>query len=148
MAVNRIRIDATPAQTFDVLADAGTYADWVVGTKRVRGVDDGWPAAGTCLHHTVGIGPITLDDSTEVLEVARPARLVLEARGRPLGAARVELHLEADGDGTKVTMVEELMSSSRAARRLADGLVWLRNCESLRRLRRLAQQAQRPQPAG
>ncbi len=98
-----------PADTvFDALVDPYTYPEWLVGAKEIRTVDDGWPAVGTKFHHRVGLGgPLTVADSTEVLEIERPQRLVLEVRARPLGRARAEFHLtpvERD-DGRPVTRI-------------------------------------------
>src|SRR6476469_10361131 len=78
---------ATPAQVWDVLADGWTYASWVVGASRVRSVDPSWPAPGALIHHSAGAWPLLLDDETEVVESEPGRRLVLQARGRPLGAA-------------------------------------------------------------
>lgn len=138
MAVNRIRIAARPAEVFDVLADGWTYADWVVGAKRVRSVDDGWPSVGAKIHHTVGVGPLSLDDNTEVIEAKPPHHLVLHARGRPLGKARVEMQLEPADGGTQVTMIENIVAHTGLIARGFDALIWLRNAETLRRLQRLA----------
>lgn len=135
MAVNEVHIDAGPAQVFGYLSDGRKYAEWVVGAKRIRAVDEGWPAVGSRIHHTVGAGPLTLDDHTEVLEVEPTTLLVLDARARPIGRARVELRLEEDGTGTKVVMRETVASVSPRLGRLFDPLIHLRNVEALRRLR-------------
>ena len=39
MAENHAYIDAPPDAVFDVLADARSYAHWVVGSSEVRGVE-------------------------------------------------------------------------------------------------------------
>ena len=52
-----------------MLSDGWLYALWVVGAARMRDVDEGWPAVGTRLHHSVGTWPLLIDDTTEVLEV-------------------------------------------------------------------------------
>jgi hypothetical protein len=88
----------------------------------------------------VGIGPLKLNDNTEVLEVIEPVHLVLQARARPLGTARVILDLIDLGDRTQVTMTEG--PGDRFSRLLhnpvADFLLRRRNNEALRRLERLA----------
>jgi hypothetical protein len=44
----------------------------------MRDVDAGWPAPGTKLHHSFGMWPLLLDDTTEVLEIEPGQQLVLE----------------------------------------------------------------------
>src|SRR4051794_18933898 len=95
---------------WEVLADARCYDRWVVGAKEVRAVEDGWPAAGSRFHHSVGWGPVTLQDDTKSLAAEPPHRLVMEARGRPLGRARVELVLTPRNGATHVTMGELVVS--------------------------------------
>ena len=75
-----------------MLADGWLYPVWVVGATRMRDVDEDWPAVGTCLHHSVGVWPLVVSDSTEVLE-SQPGRLLrLRARGWPAGEAEVTDH--------------------------------------------------------
>jgi hypothetical protein len=68
--------------------------------------------------------------------------LVLKARARPFGIAKVTLRIERDDEGTCVTMAEEPMSEW--ARRLYNPVLdWLtarRNAESLRRLKNLVEE--------
>lgn len=141
MATNETLVDATVAETFRVLSTARLYPEWVVGAKAYRGEDPGFPAVGTRLHHTVGIGPLTLDDNTEVLELDPGRRIVLQARTRPLGTARVQLRLEPTARGTRIVMDE---GPGDAASRLvfnplADLLLRGRNVEALRRLKRIVE---------
>src|SRR5688500_739715 len=91
MAVNDIHIDAPPERVFAVLADWRSYGDWVVGSRKIRGADPGFPAAGTRFHHQVGVGPLHLNDHTSVLEVEKPRKLILKAKARPLGTAVVDM---------------------------------------------------------
>jgi uncharacterized protein YndB with AHSA1/START domain len=105
VARNEITIAATPEQVMTVLLDPSRYPNWVVGAKHVRGVDAGWPDPGSAFHHTVGVGPLAIQDRTEVL--AHDERsLILEARAFPAGRARVEMLLTPSGDATQVTMIE------------------------------------------
>ena len=128
-------------RVFAVLADPRSYGDWVVGSDTIRDADPAWPAAGSRFHHRVGVGPLKLDDHTEVLEVDPPSKLVLHARARPLGTAKVSLLLAPHGDATHVTMREEAGDplSRLAINPLTDRLVHHRNVESLRRLKRIAE---------
>ena len=69
---------AAPAEAvWAVLADGWQYATWVVGASRVRAVDVGWPAAGTHLHHSFGLWPAVISDSTVSEEAEEPRHLVL-----------------------------------------------------------------------
>src|SRR4051794_41927017 len=76
-----------PDAVWDTLADPGAYAEWVVGSRAIRGADDGWPQAGTRFAHTLGIGPLTIRDETESLEARTPRRLRMLAHPRPPGSA-------------------------------------------------------------
>src|SRR5215207_9583002 len=96
-----------PDAVWAVLARPESYAYWVVGSKLTRGADAGFPAVGTKLHHTIGVGPLTLNDHTEVLEAEPLRRLKLRAKGRPLGTASVEIVLEPHDGGTSVCIVED-----------------------------------------
>lgn len=149
MATNDTHVDATPEQVFEVLCIPRHYPDWVVGAKDFRGADPDWPAVGTKFHHSVGAGPLTIKDNTEVLEVEPDRRLVLQARTRPMGTARVELTLHPEAGGTRIVMKE---GPGDAMSRLvfnpvADLLLKGRNVEALRRLSRLIDEHVR-RPAG
>ncbi len=136
MARNESVIPLPVEQVFAVLADPYRYHEWVVGAKEVRGVDGKWPEPGSIFHHTIGIGPLTLHDNTECLEVEEPNRILLEARGRPLGRARIEVRLTEAPEGTRVTMDEVAVSPPmmKLLNPLIDPLIQLRNVEALRRL--------------
>jgi uncharacterized protein YndB with AHSA1/START domain len=139
MATNTTEIPANPEQVWAVLADPEKYGEWVVGAKEVRGSEGNWPAEGARFHHTVGIWPFHIRDLTSVLESDRPSRLVLQAKVRPLGFARIELELVPSALGTRITMTEEPSAPSiaRMARRLFDPVIYMRNAEALRRLHNL-----------
>ena len=141
MARNETTIDASPEQVFDVLMDTDCYGDWVVGSKEIRATDNDWPAVGSRFHHRVGVGPLTVDDHTQVEEIDPPRRLKLRARARPLGTAMVTLALRPAGDGTHVTMIEGPADRLTALifNPLTHALTRRRNDESLRRLRRIAE---------
>lgn len=137
MAVSTLHLDHPPEAVFAVLSDPWRYADRVVGAKCIRGVDDTWPAPGSRFHHRFGVGPFTLDDSTVLEEIEAPRHLVLRARARPTGVARVRFDLAGTADGgTDVEMEEHPVSG--VARRIhnpvLDALVVVRNRRSLRRL--------------
>jgi uncharacterized protein YndB with AHSA1/START domain len=140
MASTERLIPAAPERVFAVLAEPQTYAYWVVGSDRIRDADADWPAVGTRLHHRIGLGPLGLNDHTEVMAADPPHRLELRAHARPFGVARVELLLAARGSGTSVTMIEEAGNALThlVLNPLTDWLVHRRNVTSLRRLEELA----------
>jgi uncharacterized protein YndB with AHSA1/START domain len=143
VAINETHIDAPPERVFAVLADWRSYGYWVVGSRLMRGADPGFPAAGTRFHHQVGIGPLHLNDHTEVLEVDQPRKLVLKAKARPfLGTAVVDLDLIEEDGGTKVVMREDPGDALTAFvfQPLTHLLVRGRNVKSLQRLKELAEQ--------
>lgn len=140
MACTERIMDATPERIWAVLADAETYEHWVVGAKDIRAADGTWPRPGSTLQHTSGFGPFNLKDNTQVLESDEPRRIVLEARGRPLGIARIEITLQPEGTGTKVAMVEDAVrpATARVINPALNPLTHSRNVETLRRLEELA----------
>jgi uncharacterized protein YndB with AHSA1/START domain len=138
MATTTRDIPAPPDQVWAVLADPMRYADWVVGAQEVRSFEGDWPARGARFHHSVGVGPIHIRDNTSVLESTPSRRLVLRARARPFGQARVDLQLTVSDGGTRVEMTEVPTSPvARLGRRVLDPLIHTRNTEALRRLEQL-----------
>jgi len=135
VAVNDIHIYASPEDVIAFLADGKRYADWVVGAKRIRSVEPDWPAQGSKFHHTVGVGPVNINDSTVVRSVDPPNRLVLEARARPLGRAMVKLEVVPEDEGSLVRMTEEPINVPGFVKRLLDPPIFARNAEALRRLK-------------
>lgn len=141
MSRTSTRIDATPERVFEVLDDARTYEFWVVGCKDIRAVDPEWPAVGAAFHHSVGVGPLTVKDSTSILEREHLRRLKLRARARPAGVAHVLIELEPDGSGTDVAITEAPVEGlpAKLHNPVQDHLIHRRNEETLRRLRWLAE---------
>ena len=103
-------IAAPPAEVFRTLADGWAYPLWVVGASHMRAVDPAFPAVGSRLHHSVGLWPLAIEDTTEVVEVEPGRRLVLHARAWPTGTARIALELEPASGGTTVRMAESASS--------------------------------------
>ena len=141
MARNETFIAAPPERIFEVLSDPESYAYWVVGSKRIRDADAGFPAPGTRFHHTVGFGPIEVSDHTSVIEAQPPTLLKLKAKARPLGTAHVTMQITPATGGSKVVMVEDPGDALTALvfNPLTHLLVRGRNVESLDRLRELAE---------
>ena len=142
MSKNSLVIAASPDEVFAVLADARTYSEWVVGCDDIRAVEGTWPEVGSHFFHTVGVGPIKTKDNTKVVEVDPPRRLVLEARARPAGVARVIFELRPQGAGTEIEIEEYPIKGVAKVidNPLQDGLIKARNVETLRRLDRVVQQ--------
>jgi uncharacterized protein YndB with AHSA1/START domain len=141
VAVTETYVDASPEAVYAVLADPDSYAHWVVGATRTRAADPAWPRPGTRFHHTQGLFGIGLPDHTEVVASNPPRQLVMKARIRPFAVNKVELRLRPRGRGTRVTMLEYPIGGVAAIvdNPLMDKLLHLRNLESLRRLRRMAE---------
>ena len=148
MSVNEIEVEAPPSAVWAVLADPPTYEEWVVGNKEIRDHDPNWPAAGTEFHHKVGFGPVAVKDKTVSLEALTARRLIMNVRAFPAGQGVVTFDLTESGAGTHVRM-EELPAGGPIERlwpALAP-LVKVRNAETLRRLRRLAERRHKAQAA-
>lgn len=144
MATTTLHLEQPPEAVFEVLSNPWRFADWVVGAKRIRAVDDTWPAIGSRFHHRFGVGPLTVDDSTVLEELDPPRRIVLRARARPTGVARVEMTLVGTADGgTDVEMVEYPVSgfAKKVDNPVLEALVVLRNRRSLHRLEKMTAEA-------
>ena len=129
-----------PAAVWDALTDAGGFGYWVVGSKVIRDADATWPAPGSKIHHTVGLGPLEISDHTESIEADEPHRLQLRAKGRPLGTAKVTLEMTPKDGGTLVKMHEnpDGAFAMLAFNPLLQVFTLGRNAESLMRLEELA----------
>lgn len=144
----RLHVEAPPEVVFDALCDPASYAIWVVGSKRIRGVDAKWPQRGSKIYHVVGWGPFEEHDSTVVVEIETPHWLLLEVRAWPFGTAEVELALPAEGDGTQVRMRETPRRgpAARFHNPAMEAALFARNLWSLRRLGRWAEERYRGTP--
>lgn len=142
MSLNEITVLAPPEAVWAVLADPPSYEHWVVGNKAIRSHDPGWPSTGTEFHHKVGFGPVAIKDRTVCLEAEPSRRLVMRVRALPVGKGIVAFELEPirSGSATVVRMDETIDAGpARFLAPLSEPLVHLRNAETLRRLRRLAE---------
>ncbi len=133
---------STSAETvWSVLSDGWLYPLWVVGATHMRDVDATWPAVGARLHHSVGLWPVQLSDTTVVRAVEEGRRLELEARAIPVGSARVVLQLTPLGpDRCRVSILE--YAESGPGRLVPTAVqapfIRARNTESLHRLADIA----------
>lgn len=149
MAINRITTEASPETVFAILADPSCYAEWVVGSSELRRADENWPHEGATFHHTQFLPRVGLKDTTSVLECEPPHRIRLCVRARPLVIAEVELRLRASREGgAEIEMMEEPVGAfvGKFDNPLFQWSLKLRNTESLRRLKKLAEERQPSAP--
>ena len=126
-----------------VLRDGWSYAAWVVGASRIRSVDDDWPEPGSTIHHSAGAWPLVINDSTVSRRWDGAGRLELQARGWPLGEARIRIEVlnDADGRGCTIRMAEDAVRGpgTLMPKPLRDAVLVPRNRETLQRLVLLAE---------
>jgi uncharacterized protein YndB with AHSA1/START domain len=143
---------AAPAEAvWAVLAEGWFYATWVVGASRVRAVDEEWPQPGSRLHHSFGPWPAVISDATVVEESEEPHRLVLTAKGWPVGEARVEIEVVPDGPGSCTVSIAEDATTGPGKlvpMPVRQAMILPRNREALRRLAYIAEGRHREWLAG
>ncbi|MBN9129272.1 MAG: SRPBCC family protein [Paenarthrobacter ureafaciens] len=132
---------AQAADVWKVIADGWLYPGWVVGASRIRAVDGHWPQVGAKLHHSVGVWPFLIDDSTSVTAVETGRSLELLARGWPMGEAKVLITVEESGpEECRVSISEDAVRGpgKLVPKVLRDPVIDVRNNETLRRLELMA----------
>ncbi|MEN0022389.1 MAG: SRPBCC family protein [Microbacterium sp.] len=141
MAKNVRTLDCRPDDVFGVLGDGWLYPGWVVGASRMRDVDETWPQPGAELHHSVGVWPALLDDTTVVEEWDPPRKMVMRAKGWPIGEARVTIRVRTYDSGCMVRIDEEPVNGPATLLPgfLTTPLLRWRNSETLHRLAYLAE---------
>lgn len=142
-------MDVPAESVFAVLSDPRSFARWVVGSREIRRADPDWPTVGTAFDHKVGLWPFTLSDKSEVVEANPPDQLKLLVQARPFSKAHVTLRLRPVARGTRVEM-DEVAADARSMllfNPFTDPLIRIRNRESLRRLKALAE-GKEPIPKG
>ncbi|MDQ1732040.1 MAG: hypothetical protein QOK10_2199 [Pseudonocardiales bacterium] len=130
-------VSATPARVFAELADGWAYVGWVVGATHIRDVDSNWPEPGTRIHHQVGSWPAVVADYTESVEFEPSRRLVLRARGWPLGEAIIEIEVQPKAESQSTVILREAPSAGPGRwldNRLLRWGLKARNVETLSRL--------------
>lgn len=129
-------MQCSPDAVFRVLADGWLYPGWVVGASRMRDVDAAWPQPGARLHHSVGVWPALLNDTTSSVRWHPPHQMVMTARGWPIGEARVTIDVKPAGEGCLVRVQEEAVSgpAKLVPTVITDVLLYWRNAETLQRL--------------
>ncbi len=148
MAFNARNLDVPSETAFAAIADPSTYPDWLLGAANIRDIDDNWPSPGSRFHHTVGVRPFAITDSTEVLDIEPGTSLTLDVRARPLVSGIVHFTVGSNRDGSVITMLEEpaIRPIGDLVRPLLDPTTHLRNQRSLARLESLLRTAA-PTPA-
>lgn len=131
----------SPADVLAVLADGWTYATWVVGTSRIRGVDPSWPEPGARLAHSFGIWPAVIDDVTVARRWDPDRGVELQARGWPAGEARVRIDVSPHAGGARIRISEDAVKGpgTLVPKPLRSAVLVPRNRETLRRLAMLAE---------
>ncbi|MBM7505562.1 SRPBCC family protein [Agromyces aurantiacus] len=148
MSRNVRRFACPPEAVFDVLADGWLYPAWVVGASRIRGVGADWPAPGAQLHHSFGVWPFVIDDTTSSRSWAPPRRASFRARGWPIGEADVEVEVRPAGAGCLVRITEEPAEGPGrfVPPFIREPMLRVRNRETLGRLAHLAEGRWRARP--
>ena len=134
---------------FAELADGWAYVGWVVGASHIRDVDAGWPEVGSKIHHKVGVWPLVIADSTESLACEPGRRLLMRAKGWPLGEATVEIVLDERGPSLTEVTIREAPTAGPGHwldNPVQRWLLRLRNRETLRRLADRVENRPRPAP--
>ncbi len=130
----RADIPAPPGDVFAVLSDPRTYPDWLVGAQRIRAVDPDFPKPGAEFHHSVGpTKDVTVDDSSEVLEVLPPYHLELRVSAGPMRGI-VDFVVAPTSDGSEVRFRERPAGRARALLPVIRPVLHARNARSLRQL--------------
>lgn len=134
-------IEAPADRVFEVLADGWLFPSWVVGASRIRDVEEAWPAVDSKIHHSFGVWPVVIDDSTSVVDWSPPVRAEFIARGWPLGEADVTIEVQDRSGGCFVTMIEYARSGpgTLVPPLLMEPVLNIRNREALQRLAWLAE---------
>jgi hypothetical protein len=108
----------------------------------MRAVDPNWPHTGSTISHSIGVWPLLLDDVTVVEDCQPLERLVLLAKGRPFGKARITLRLfDTDDGGCRIEMAEVPVGAPMGwvPKRLALAAAFPRNRECTWRLAAIAE---------
>lgn len=145
MSMVHATLDAPISAVWATLIDAETYPRWLIGARRIRRVDPGWPEPGTAFHHEVGLGgPLTVRDCTKSLVVDPERCLQLDVRARPFVRAKVTFTLRSVPEGTEVGIEEHPIGWHRALAPVMAPLVAARNKASLEKLESAARSSAPP----
>jgi len=134
-------MSCAPEDVFAVLSNGWLYPVWVVGASRMRDVELAWPSVSAKIHHSVGIWPLLLNDSTSILEWDPPAHVLLKARGWPFGSAHVAIDVKRAGSGCSVMIAEDVVEGPGrlVPHAVRSAAIRARNTETLKRLAYVAE---------
>src|SRR5690606_4499547 len=120
------------------VSDPTTYPEWLVGAQRIRRVDGDMSAKDDGFDHEVGVGAVTVKDSTVVDGVDENEKLTLRVQARPFLVAEVVFSFEDCDDAGKCVLKldERLLGPYRLLTPLAEPLLRWRNSRSLDNLER------------
>lgn len=107
MADTSTIIETPVSSVFAVLSDPRAYERFVVGNSRVRRFDPDWPDEGSEFHHSLGIRPFLIRDTSMSLGTDHRTFLVLLTRMGPLGATITSFVLSPHQGGTELAIREE-----------------------------------------
>jgi len=149
MAHNETYVKASPQDVWAVLSDPYAYPRWVVGSQVTVSADADWPRPGAEFRVKVGLGPLSYTDRTVCRAVNAEQHIALHAGGGGVAGADVDITIAPAGSGTQVSLDERPGGISAPLRKLAP-LQWMikvRNVESLRRFKQIAESTGRARPA-
>jgi len=142
MAVVDKHVQCPAESVVEILRDGWSYAAWVVGASRIRSVDPTWPQPGSQIQHSAGVWPLVINDKTISRAWDGTGRLELQARGWPLGEARIRIEVVPDpAGGCTIRMTEDAVRGpgTLVPKPLRTALLVPRNVEALNRLALLAE---------
>lgn len=130
-----------PEDVFAVMSNGWLYPSWVVGASRMRDVEQAWPQVDSKIHHSFGVWPFLIDDTTSVLEWDPPRHALLKARGWPAGSAQVAIDVVPENRGCTVTIKEDAVEGPGVLvpKPVRAAMLHVRNSETLQRLAYLSE---------
>jgi uncharacterized protein YndB with AHSA1/START domain len=141
MSTVRALLPHPSERVMDVLLDPITYPEWLVGCLEIRAIDGEWPAPGSRFHHRFGIvGPVAVEDYSEVMAVAPRRLLQLEVRAHPMGRGQATFTVEPTSPtACSIELAEVPIGLLAPARPVLDPLTARRNRRTLANLERFLQ---------
>jgi carbon monoxide dehydrogenase subunit G len=101
------RAAAPPTDVWDVLVDWERQPQWMVDAKSVEVVSERRAGVGVRLRCPTRVVLVTVTDVMEVTDWEPPHRLRVRHHGRLIRGSG-EFRIAADGDGSRITWVEEI----------------------------------------
>jgi hypothetical protein len=123
-----------------VLADAASYAQWLLHLTEIRQIDGDWPTPGAAFEYRFRWGPIKLSGRATVLQAHPPGHVRVRWRRGLLGVSIADVSLQPVADRTVVRVTEEPegLFAGVSTNPLVDGPRTANTVTSLDRLERLA----------